>query len=192
MTGARDRNKSNKAKAGELGRLYLIGAPFWLVALLALYSPPLQEIDPQSGSWQTLGLIALALIGFAISAVCLIKLHYRLWAMVQEVGARTTPGKAVWLTFIPVFHLYWLFITVCGLVVDFNKLIARRGAEVGSISIHLAVSACCLLTVNFGLMFFSPLKPLADMTGLAGHLLMMLLYFQLQRAAQAVLTAEGS
>ena len=54
-------------------------------------------------------------------------LIYRLWEVIPAEIARTTPGKAVGLSFIPFFGLYWIFVAYKGLSEDMNKTLQWRG-----------------------------------------------------------------
>ena len=53
-------------------------------------------------------------------------LIYRLWQMIQDGFARTTPGKAVGFMFIPLFSFYWLFVVYFGLARDQKAYIERH------------------------------------------------------------------
>ena len=50
--------------------------------------------------------------------ILVLKLHYRCWSAVPPGRARTTPGKAVGLLFIPFFNFYWFFESFAGLAED--------------------------------------------------------------------------
>lgn len=70
----------------------------------------------------------LAFVGFVWDILCIIfgaRLLYFAWASIQDGHARTTPGKAVGFSFIPVFNLYWAFYMMVGYTTDYNNYIAR-------------------------------------------------------------------
>ena len=48
-------------------------------------------------------------------------LLYKLWSLVQDGRAETTPGQAIGFLFIPFFNLYWQFVAVWGLSKDLNR-----------------------------------------------------------------------
>jgi hypothetical protein len=48
------------------------------------------------------------------------------WQAVPQEFARTTPGKAAGYSFIPFFHLYWLFHAWVGLLGDMNEFLNRN------------------------------------------------------------------
>jgi hypothetical protein len=70
-----------------------------------------------------LGPVALiaAIIVFAI-------LLHKMWKVVQDGQARTTPEKAVGFLFIPFFNVYWAFVAIHGLALDLNSYVRRHRA----------------------------------------------------------------
>jgi hypothetical protein len=52
---------------------------------------------------------------------------YRLWEEIPREFAQTTPGTAAWLSFIPFFHIYWMFVVFLGLYQDMNKATESYG-----------------------------------------------------------------
>jgi hypothetical protein len=62
------------------------------------------------------------------SAVLEYILLYKLWKIVQDGFASTTPGKAVGFMFIPFFNYYWFFRAYWGLAKDENRFIDRHFA----------------------------------------------------------------
>ena len=82
-------------------------------------------------------------IPFLIAAVvfdCIIL--YRQWWLLQGHGARTTPGKAVGFSFIPLFNFYWWFVAYAGLVKDNNAYMDKVGLQRPKMSYGLALSVC--------------------------------------------------
>jgi hypothetical protein len=79
------------------------------------------------------GAIALVVLVLALlvylGAVWLI-LYYRMWAVIQDGHARTTPGKAVGLLFIPFFNYYWFFVVLPGFAKDYNRYVERHALDV--------------------------------------------------------------
>ena len=49
------------------------------------------------------------------------------WQAIPQEFARTTPGKAAGYSLIPLFHLYWQFHALVGLLSDMNKFLNRYG-----------------------------------------------------------------
>lgn len=59
-----------------------------------------------------------------IAAMCFF--WHRAWRTIQDSHARTTPGKAVGLMFVPLFNLYWAFVVIWGFAKDYNAFCVRR------------------------------------------------------------------
>ncbi len=53
-------------------------------------------------------------------------LLYKFWKVIQDGFAKTTPGKAVGYSFIPLFSFYWLFIALGSLASELNHYILRH------------------------------------------------------------------
>jgi len=60
------------------------------------------------------------LIGLFGSIVFLV-LTYRMWNAIQDGYARTSPGRAVGMLFVPFYNLYWIFQAYRGFAEDFNS-----------------------------------------------------------------------
>lgn len=71
-------------------------------------------------------------------------LLYRQWNLLQGHSARTTPGKAVGFSFIPLFAFYWWFVAYVGLVKDSNRYMDDNGIDGSRMSYGVAVSVCVL------------------------------------------------
>jgi hypothetical protein len=75
----------------------------------------------------SVGLVALIPMLYAAGAM-LILIH-QMWAAIQDGKARTTPGKAVGLLFVPFFNLYWAFEAYWGFAKDYNAYVQRRSVN---------------------------------------------------------------
>ncbi|MHC4253309.1 MAG: hypothetical protein ACYS9X_29670, partial [Planctomycetota bacterium] len=73
-------------------------------------------------------------------------LVYRAWGIMQDKGARVTPGTAVGLCFIPVFGSFWTFVALVGLAREMNAYMDRHDIGTERISYPLAI-ACCVLAL---------------------------------------------
>ena len=86
-----------------------------------------------------------------IAAVFLIHI-YKIWSAIQDGHARTGPGRAVFLMFIPFFNLYWMFQAVYGFAKDYNALIERYGLYLPHLPLTLYLNVCivniCCVAVN--------------------------------------------
>ncbi len=71
-------------------------------------------------------------------------LLYRHWSLLQGYGARTTPGKAVGYSFIPVYCFYWWFVSCAGLAKDNNRHLSEVGINSVRLSYRLEVTNCIL------------------------------------------------
>ena len=87
--------------------------------------------------------VPIMLFGVVVQSVFL----YKIWAAIQGVHARTTPGRAVGFMFIPFYNLYWVFQAVGGWAPDYNKLVGDSGARLmhASEGLGLAMSVVYLV-----------------------------------------------
>jgi len=53
-------------------------------------------------------------------------LLYKFWKIIQDGFAKTSPGRAVGYSFIPLFNFYWLFIAIGSLAGELNHYILRQ------------------------------------------------------------------
>lgn len=119
-----------------------------VVCMIASPAVALMHTDPDTARVTTQGFLwalALASIGFCIAVVAAVPvwiLIYRSWAQIQDGHARTTPGAALGLCFIPLFNIYWVFVAFRGLALDANAFIARYGFEAPRIPVGLALAYC--------------------------------------------------
>lgn len=67
-----------------------------------------------------------ALLSWLFAVIVMIVLIYCMWKAIQDGHARTSPGKAIGLLFIPVFNLYWLFQICWGFSRDYNRFVSRH------------------------------------------------------------------
>ena len=76
-------------------------------------------------------------------------LIYRMWAAIQDGHARTTPGRAVGLLFVPFFNFYWGFQTFAGFAADYNAYVERHSLNVPRLApgLFVAYMVLCLLSV---------------------------------------------
>lgn len=70
------------------------------------------------------GLVCM-ISGYIYSLICL----FRCWDVLQGFTARTSAGKAVGLLFIPIYNLYWVFVSLKGLAGDANEFLENRGQK---------------------------------------------------------------
>jgi hypothetical protein len=75
-------------------------------------------------------------------------LVYNSWVAIQDGQARTTPGLAVVLGFIPIFNLYWVFQAWYGFAVDYNRYLDRHGLQQRRLSPPLYLAFCIGLVLS--------------------------------------------
>ena len=112
---------------------------------------------------------AFMMIGMVVLIVSLIFwciLHYHLWKVIPRDIARTTPGKAVGLLFIPLFNLYWVFVSCLGLSKDINKTLQQRGMQY-RVSEGLELTLCILSVLSNFCVNPSPDFSPVDLAGMA-------------------------
>ena len=76
----------------------------------------------------------------------------KLWEEIPKDIARTTPRKAAWFSFIPIFNFYWWFVTLFGLAIDMNKTAARYGKSALVESVYIRNACIYWAVCNFLLM----------------------------------------
>ena len=69
---------------------------------------------------------------------------YRMWAAVQDGHARTSPGMAVGLLFVPLFNLYWGFQCLRGFAKDYNAYVRRYSLDAPQLSTGLFTAVVIL------------------------------------------------
>jgi len=89
-------------------------------------------------------------------------LHYRCWNAIPVDIARTTPGAAVGLLFVPFFNFYWYFVSYAGLAEDCAKALGSTRSSRGlgitlgilSITCFTPLSGIPLMIIPLGITFF--------------------------------------
>jgi len=112
--------------------------PFMLVS-----SIPITGIGEESAFI----LLCLSFPLMILSIVFGCMLHYWLWKLIPADIARTTPGKAVGLFFIPFFNFYWVFVSCLGLSTDMNSTLRQRGIQF-RVSEGLALVLCICFIID--------------------------------------------
>jgi hypothetical protein len=95
----------------------------------------------------TAGLVAVLVAAglcWLAGVVATLVLVHRLWSAIQGGVARTSPGEAVGLLFLPIFNLYWIFQVYFGWAVDFNRSAARAHLRSPRMNEGVALTMCCL------------------------------------------------
>lgn len=87
-------------------------------------------------------------------------LVYKSWAVIQDGQARTSPGLAALLLFVPFFNLYWVFQAWYGFAVDYNRYLDRHSSRLPRLSerMYLAYAVATILgNVPFVNFVFGPI-----------------------------------
>ena len=101
------------------GSLALAGAILLLMIILLAAGAHIED------EWPIF--IVLAMLPVPVGAIAMLVLWYKMWAAIQDGHARTTPGMAIGLLFIPIFQIYWVFQVLWGWAKDYNAYTARHG-----------------------------------------------------------------
>lgn len=86
----------------------------------------------------------LALVQFAGLVVYAALILHRGWKLLPQHAARTTPGKAVGLMFVPLFNLYWVFQAIYGWARDYNASLATAHPQAPKANEGLFLALCIL------------------------------------------------
>jgi predicted Zn finger-like uncharacterized protein len=136
-------------KRGKRINPHLFTFPFWggLIAIMA--GGIIQGVGSDAG-----GIVVLAgLAGIVFGLIYHLIALYRCWYIIPSSIARTTPGKAVGLLFVPFFNLYWIFVAVRGLAVDANEFMDRTVVSEKRISEGLSITYCILAIMSIIIFF---------------------------------------
>ncbi|MCL2710959.1 MAG: DUF4339 domain-containing protein [Planctomycetaceae bacterium] len=122
-------------------------------------------------------------------------LTYKLWKMIPQDIARTSPGKAVGFCFIPFFNLYWVFIAIMGLATDMNRTLQQRGIQ-RQVTVGLGLTYSILFVVYCSplliLVWLLSLIPFVGTLLTAGSYAVFVLFFNsAKNGAIAMLEQEG-
>ncbi|MBW8041375.1 MAG: DUF4190 domain-containing protein [Planctomycetes bacterium] len=90
-----------------------------------------------------------------LSSVVTFILIYKMWAAIQDRGARTSAGKALGFMFIPFFNFYWLFEVYWGWTKDYNRIPESDDVELPLMPEGIGLAVCVLPLLSMCLMFAS-------------------------------------
>jgi hypothetical protein len=76
-------------------------------------------------------------------------LFYKMWKAIQDGFARTTPGRAIALSLIPLFGFYWVFQLLWGFSKDYNAYIARHNIQTRKLPEDLFLVCCILIATGW-------------------------------------------
>jgi hypothetical protein len=99
-------------------------------------------------------LLLISVAAIIIGSIFFYIMIYRAWLAIQDMKKgkpRTTPGAAVGYLFIPFFNIYWFFVAIYGLALDYNKYIEQHRYNLPKMTAGLYLT--CLI---YPIMFFIP------------------------------------
>jgi len=97
-------------------------------------------------------IVILGILGFVqflfVQMIYTFVVLWKMWRSIQDGHARTTPGKAIGLLFIPFFNIYWIFQVWGGFPTDYNSYVQRHRLPVSHLpaGVFKAYPAIILLT----------------------------------------------
>lgn len=121
----------------------------WWVALLVSCVPFYLLSLVFAGEAWSVSLTCLYELPLLAAAVLQYILIYKLWQVIQDGHARTTPGKAIGFLFIPFFNLYWYYVAFHGLARDMNGYIERHFEARPNFNLHKTQPLISLIFVIF-------------------------------------------
>jgi len=134
---------------GRMSKSFLIGAYLGgiILSILVPFASIFMFPKPE---WFILSLL-LGLLFRLLSFLTMIIFIYDMWRVIQDGHARTTPGMAAGLLFVPIFNVYWVFPAVWGLAKDFNAYIERYHINTKPLSekLFLAYPASVLFSLLY-------------------------------------------
>jgi hypothetical protein len=123
--------------------------------------------------------ILMGFLAVIYSSVIMAILVYKMWKVIQDGHARTTPGKAVGFLFIPFFNLYWIFQAFWGFSVDYNAYIERHSIAVNKLPVNLFLTYAILSVA-------SAVPYIGILPGIAAFIIFIILITQICNAVNAL------
>ena len=102
-------------------------------------SASLDELETAQSKTGLINILSLPLL--IAYLCCYFFFVMRLWEEIPREFARTTPQKAAWLSLIPFYAYYWMFVALFGLYKDMNKTTESYG-QGARFDTALIVAAC--------------------------------------------------
>jgi len=160
---------------------------FWIFAVIEAVCSIFLAMAEVTGGIEEDSLLGLIIFPVAIPMIVFeFMLLYQLWKLIPLDIARTTPGKAVGFSFIPVFGFYWWFVAFWGLGKDMNMTLERLGSW-KQVNTGLGLAACILSVVDL-VFFWLPL--VSALVGLAGAITL-IFFFKSVKDGGIILLEQG-
>jgi hypothetical protein len=183
------RSSIERMKADGLESYMPVGAPGWsertrrlLVAAsvmgvvsaigsLLVTSALLEQVAAGTIDWDVV--TPVRWVGHAVWLlywIPFLMLMYRFWTCLPPGVRRTTPGKAVGYTFIPIFNIYWIFILLVGFAGDFRGTLRNYSVDFtagyNTAVVAAVVTAILMIPWSVGLYYawLTPIVPILQLT----------------------------
>lgn len=167
-------NLTTRPTAVRLPKSFFLGSVLGgtILAILLLFSGAQMRRGGES-------LLLLAMLVFVYVIVVEMILVYKMWAAIRGEIARTTPGKAVGLLFIPLYNVYWLFQVFPGFAEDYNVYIAKHEINAPRLPDGLFRTYAILTLLSL-------IPILGSLAALIGYVILMVMISQICDAVNAL------
>lgn len=115
------------------------------VASLILVALEEYNVFHQKERWQTFSLLVLL-----ASATLMLTILHKCWSALPQKFRNTGPNKATFLLLIPVFHLYWVFVSVKSLAENMNRWDHEQGNPINKETVTAATVCSVLFAILSG------------------------------------------
>lgn len=132
-----ERKETRLTKGFYLGAVATSISATLIMLAFVIFSITLGGLSYRSDIEQALVLMLFAGLIAIFGEIVFLILTYRMWKAIQDGHARTTPGSAVGLLFVPFFNFYWIFQTYRGFAKDFNRFVSRHSINTSLLPIRL-------------------------------------------------------
>ncbi|MDJ0713570.1 MAG: hypothetical protein QNJ54_05055 [Prochloraceae cyanobacterium] len=113
-------------------------------------------------------------------------LHYSCWQAIPEKYRATTPGKAVGFLFVPLFNLYWAFISFPSLVIGLQRAEKKRNIVNKNHNSYKLGVAYAILFVLRWLLVFLPISILDIVVDILDVVVYMLFYISINSYVKTI------
>jgi hypothetical protein len=150
---------------GALKWFYVAGwGGYWVLAIVGTIVSGMVTSAGGSSDEAMIGMVLtlVGVLGIPLAITCGLVWLYKAWNTVPpdmrytDGGKWVTPGRAVGYCFIPLYHLYWIFVANVGLCDAINRTLLARGGQARAPK-GLAIAACVGHLVPYCNLLVSPI-----------------------------------
>ncbi|MDA8746143.1 DUF4339 domain-containing protein [Rubripirellula amarantea] len=153
-------SQAQASVALEHADVFWIG--FAVLAVVACFaSVAINILSLETGEAASVGLL-LSIPIFLAYTVVWAWLHFRLWDSLPQECRATTPAKAVGFLFIPIFNLYWVFLSFVYLADGLDSWASHRNESSAGGLRTLAILCSCVFVGSFLVMASPGLSAVAS------------------------------